>query len=114
MVAKLQNTQGLGQPLRPQKWWGRPFSSRALASFQNCLCWALQGTGVEASTPVPSLAMTDGILGKAATMEIPIHGNGEAGQLPEDDGLEQVLLFDSSCFNFGIPTYKPWALTLFQ
>jgi hypothetical protein len=32
-------------------------------------------------------------------MEIPIHGNGEAGQLPEDDGLEQVLLFDSShCF----------------
>ncbi|KAB0336429.1 hypothetical protein FD754_025658, partial [Muntiacus muntjak] len=30
--------------------------------------------------------MTDGILGKAATMEIPIHGNGEAGQLPEDDG----------------------------
>lgn len=47
-------------------------------------------------TPVPSLAMTDGILGKAATMEIPIHGNGEAGQLPEDDGLEQVLLFDSS------------------
>ncbi|KAB0369913.1 hypothetical protein FD755_017875 [Muntiacus reevesi] len=28
--------------------------------------------------------MTDGILGKAATMEIPIHGNGEAGQLPED------------------------------
>uniref|UniRef100_D6RI79 ADP-ribosylation factor interacting protein 2 n=1 Tax=Mus musculus TaxID=10090 RepID=D6RI79_MOUSE len=36
--------------------------------------------------------MTDGILGKAATMEIPIHGNGEAGQLPEDDGLEQTLL----------------------
>ncbi|XP_021564214.1 arfaptin-2 isoform X1 [Carlito syrichta] len=35
--------------------------------------------------------MTDGILGKAATMEIPIHGNGEAGQLPEDDGLEQDL-----------------------
>lgn len=24
-------------------------------------------------------------------MEIPIHGNGEAGQLPEDDGLEQDL-----------------------
>uniref|UniRef100_A0A2K5IEZ6 AH domain-containing protein n=1 Tax=Colobus angolensis palliatus TaxID=336983 RepID=A0A2K5IEZ6_COLAP len=35
--------------------------------------------------------MTDGILGKAATMEIPIHGNGEARQLPEDDGLEQDL-----------------------
>lgn len=70
-----------------------------LASFQNCLCWALQRAGVETLTPVPSLAMTDGILGKATTMEIPIHGNGEAGQLPEDDGLEQVLLFDSShCF----------------
>ncbi|XP_072581854.1 arfaptin-2 isoform X4 [Vulpes vulpes] len=50
-----------------------------------------QGAGVETLTPVPSLAMTDGILGKAATMEIPIHGNGEAGQLPEDDGLEQDL-----------------------
>uniref|UniRef100_A0A6I8NF80 ARF interacting protein 2 n=1 Tax=Ornithorhynchus anatinus TaxID=9258 RepID=A0A6I8NF80_ORNAN len=35
--------------------------------------------------------MTDGILGKAATMEIPIHGNGDAGRLPEDDGLEQDL-----------------------
>lgn len=55
--------------------------------------------------------MTDGILGKAATMEIPIHGNGEAGQLPEDDGLEQVLLFDYSyCFNVGIPTHKPWTI----
>lgn len=45
-------------------------------------------------------------------MEIPIHGNGEAGQLPEDDGLEQVLLFDySNCFNLGVPIYKFWALT---
>lgn len=71
---------------------------------------------MEASTPVPSLAMTDGILGKAATMEIPIHGNGEAGQLPEDDGLEQVLLFDSfpPCFNLEIPAYKSWPPTLFQ
>lgn len=78
---------------------GEIFLFGVLASFQNCLCWALQGAGVETLTPVPSLAMTDGILGKAATMEIPIHGNGEAGQLPEDDGLEQVLLFDSSyCF----------------
>uniref|UniRef100_F1RMN9 Tripartite motif containing 3 n=3 Tax=Sus scrofa TaxID=9823 RepID=F1RMN9_PIG len=50
-----------------------------------------EGAGVETLTPVPSLAMTDGILGKAATMEIPIHGNGDAGQLPEDDGLEQDL-----------------------
>lgn len=64
--------------------------------FPELSCWALQRAGVETLTPVPSLAMTDGILGKAATMEIPIHGNGEAGQLPEDDGLEQVLLFDSS------------------
>lgn len=62
---------------------------------------------METLTPAPSLAMTDGILGKAATMEIPIHGNGEAGQLPEDDGLEQVLLFDSSnCFNVTILTEK--------
>lgn len=79
---------------------GETFLFGVLASFQSGLCWALQGAGVETLTPVPSLAMTDGILGKAATMEIPIHGNGEAGQLPEDDGLEQVLLFDSSyCFN---------------
>lgn len=78
-----------------------------LASVQNYLCWASQCAGVETLTPVPSLAMTDGILGKAATMEIPIHGNGEAGQLPEDDGLEQVLLFDSSnCFNLAILTYR--------
>lgn len=54
---------------------------------------------MEALAAAPSLAMTDGILGKAATMEIPIHGNGEAGQLPEDDGLEQVLLFGSSSLN---------------
>lgn len=58
-------------------------------------------------TPVPSLAMTDGILGKAATMEIPIHGNGEAGQLPEDDGLEQVLLFDSSPYWFQLRNPAP-------
>lgn len=71
---------------------------------------------METLTPVPSLAMTDGILGKAATMEIPIHGNGEAGQLPEDDGLEQVLLFDFSpyCLGLGIPTHKPWALILLR
>lgn len=95
---------------------GETFLSGVLASFQKCLCWSLQGAGVETLTPIPSLAMTDGILGKAATMEIPIHGNGEAGQLPEDDGLEQVLLFDSFpyCFNLGIPNHKPWALTPFH
>ncbi|EPY80483.1 ADP-ribosylation factor interacting protein 2 (arfaptin 2) isoform 10-like protein [Camelus ferus] len=70
---------------------GEIFLFGVLASFQKCLYWALQGAGVETLNPVPSLAMTDGILGKAATMEIPIHGNGEAGQLPEDDGLEQDL-----------------------
>ncbi|KAM6439538.1 LOW QUALITY PROTEIN: arfaptin-2 [Rhynochetos jubatus] len=35
--------------------------------------------------------MADGLLGKAATMEIPIGSNGDAGGLPEDDGLEQDL-----------------------
>uniref|UniRef100_A0A8C8E703 ADP ribosylation factor interacting protein 2 n=1 Tax=Otus sunia TaxID=257818 RepID=A0A8C8E703_9STRI len=35
--------------------------------------------------------MSDGILGKAATMEIPISSNGDTGSLPEDDGLEQDL-----------------------
>ncbi|XP_053934900.1 arfaptin-2 isoform X2 [Cuculus canorus] len=35
--------------------------------------------------------MSEGLLGKAATMEIPISSNGDAGSLPEDDGLEQDL-----------------------
>ncbi|OXB54404.1 hypothetical protein ASZ78_013852 [Callipepla squamata] len=35
--------------------------------------------------------MSDGIMSKAATMEIPINSNGDAGSLPEDDGLEQDL-----------------------
>lgn len=37
--------------------------------------------------------MSDGgLLSKAAaTMEIPIHGNGDSRRLPEDDGLEQVM-----------------------
>ncbi|NXG71478.1 ARFP2 protein, partial [Baryphthengus martii] len=34
--------------------------------------------------------MSEGLLSKAATMEIPIGSNGDAGSLPEDDGLEQV------------------------
>lgn len=46
-------------------------------------------------------------------MEIPIHGNGEAGQLPEDDGLEQVLLFDSSnCFNLAILTLRCFSVPI--
>ncbi|XP_025919375.1 arfaptin-2 isoform X1 [Apteryx rowi] len=35
--------------------------------------------------------MSEGIMSKAATMEIPISSNGDAGSLPEDDGLEQDL-----------------------
>ncbi|XP_067420735.1 arfaptin-2 isoform X3 [Emydura macquarii macquarii] len=35
--------------------------------------------------------MTDGLMSKAATMEIPINGSGDTGSLPEDDGLEQDL-----------------------
>ncbi|XP_072900534.1 arfaptin-2-like isoform X1 [Hemitrygon akajei] len=35
--------------------------------------------------------MSDGIMGKAATMEITIHSNGDSAQLPEDDSLEQDL-----------------------
>ncbi|XP_041114684.1 arfaptin-2-like isoform X2 [Polyodon spathula] len=35
--------------------------------------------------------MTDGIMSKAATMEIPINSNGDMGTLPEDDSLEQDL-----------------------
>lgn len=37
-----------------------------------------------------ALRMSDGILSKAATMEIPISSNGDTSSLPEDDGLEQV------------------------
>ncbi|XP_044274557.1 arfaptin-2 isoform X3 [Varanus komodoensis] len=36
-------------------------------------------------------SMTDGLMSKAATMEIPIHGNGDSRRLAEDDGLEQDL-----------------------
>ncbi|XP_078514855.1 arfaptin-2 isoform X2 [Lissotriton helveticus] len=35
--------------------------------------------------------MTDGMMSKAATMEIPINGNGDTGSLQEDDSLEQDL-----------------------
>nr|XP_033804653.1 arfaptin-2 isoform X1 [Geotrypetes seraphini]XP_033804654.1 arfaptin-2 isoform X1 [Geotrypetes seraphini]XP_033804655.1 arfaptin-2 isoform X1 [Geotrypetes seraphini] len=34
--------------------------------------------------------MTDGIMSKAATMEIPINGNGDRGTLTEDESLEQI------------------------
>ncbi|XP_019727842.1 arfaptin-2b isoform X5 [Hippocampus comes] len=34
--------------------------------------------------------MSDGIMSKAATMEIPINSNGNTGALAEDDGLEQA------------------------
>nr|XP_020647543.1 arfaptin-2 isoform X1 [Pogona vitticeps] len=35
--------------------------------------------------------MTDGLMSKAATMEIPIHGNGDSRRLTEEDDLEQDL-----------------------
>ncbi|XP_067841624.1 arfaptin-2-like, partial [Heptranchias perlo] len=35
--------------------------------------------------------MTDGIMGKAATMEIAINSNGDTAGSPEDDSLEQDL-----------------------
>ncbi|XP_038248738.1 arfaptin-2 isoform X2 [Dermochelys coriacea] len=41
--------------------------------------------------PEQILTMTDGLMSKAATMEIPINGTGDTGSLPEDDGLEQDL-----------------------
>ncbi|XP_056140535.1 arfaptin-2b isoform X1 [Lampris incognitus] len=34
--------------------------------------------------------MSDSIMSKAATMEIPINSNGDTGNLPEDDSLEQA------------------------
>lgn len=43
-----------------------------------------------ASVSLQALRMSDGILSKAATMEIPISSNGDTSSLPEDDGLEQV------------------------
>lgn len=43
------------------------------------------------SVSLQALRMSDGILSKAATMEIPISSNGDTSSLPEDDGLEQDL-----------------------
>ncbi|XP_030055630.1 arfaptin-2 isoform X2 [Microcaecilia unicolor] len=37
------------------------------------------------------VTMTDGIMSKAATMEIPINGSGDRGTLTEDESLEQDL-----------------------
>ncbi|XP_066170320.1 arfaptin-2 isoform X1 [Sylvia atricapilla] len=45
----------------------------------------------DAGIPDRALRMSDGILSKAATMEIPISSNGDTSSLPEDDGLEQDL-----------------------
>ncbi|XP_044881368.1 arfaptin-2 isoform X2 [Mauremys mutica] len=45
--------------------------------------------GVQANSQIP--IMTDGLMSKAATMEIPINGTGDTGSLPEDDSLEQDL-----------------------
>lgn len=48
-------------------------------------CWPLS-----VALSLQILTMTDGLMSKAATMEIPINGAGDTGSLPEDDGLEQV------------------------
>ncbi|KAG7471219.1 hypothetical protein MATL_G00122060 [Megalops atlanticus] len=45
---------------------------------------------VEDWTRTQASTMTDSIMSKAATMEIPINSNGDTGTLPEDDGLEQA------------------------
>lgn len=58
-----------------------------MEKLQGMLEWLY--AGVVTLTSVPSLAMTAKILGKAATMEIPIHRNGGAGPLPDDNRLEQ-------------------------
>ena len=53
--------------------------------------------------------MTDSIMSKAATMEIPINSNGDTGTLPEDDSLEQVGLpaqrHDKASFLRAFPEY---------
>ncbi|RLV86669.1 hypothetical protein DV515_00015809 [Chloebia gouldiae] len=56
--------------------------------------WALPAPlsrGTDCGDPGRALRMSDGILSKAATMEIPISSNGDTSSLPEDDGLEQDL-----------------------
>ncbi|XP_058718165.1 arfaptin-2 isoform X2 [Poecile atricapillus] len=52
---------------------------------------AAQGRGNPRVLGLKALRMSDGILSKAATMEIPISSNGDTSSLPEDDGLEQDL-----------------------
>ncbi|KAM4788931.1 tripartite motif-containing protein 3 isoform 5-T7 [Cyanocitta cristata] len=49
------------------------------------------GAGGPGGAGAQALRMSDGILSKAATMEIPISSNGDTSSLPEDDGLEQDL-----------------------
>ncbi|XP_069496585.1 arfaptin-2 isoform X4 [Ambystoma mexicanum] len=49
--------------------------------------WELHGRSSEDT----GFTMTDGMMSKAATMEIPINGNGDTGSLQEDDSLEQDL-----------------------
>ena len=41
-------------------------------------------------SPQDQCIMTESIMSKAATMEIPINSNGDTGTLTEDDSLEQV------------------------
>ncbi|XP_054829474.1 arfaptin-2 isoform X2 [Eublepharis macularius] len=79
---------------------GRPQrGSRSLRALVSLCCQKEQGSSgilgpCPASLPHAPLAtpsMTDRLMSKAATMEIPIHGNGDSRRLPEDDGLEQDL-----------------------
>ncbi|XP_056267479.1 arfaptin-2-like isoform X1 [Pseudoliparis swirei] len=46
---------------------------------------------VHQNTASTQCIMTDSMMSKAATMEIPINSNGDTGTLPEDDSLEQDL-----------------------
>ncbi|XP_063162152.1 arfaptin-2 isoform X2 [Candoia aspera] len=48
-------------------------------------------SGASGAGPQRAPSMTEGSMSKAATMEIPIHGNGDSRRLAEDDGLEQDL-----------------------
>ncbi|KAM9332854.1 arfaptin-2b isoform 2-T2 [Pholidichthys leucotaenia] len=50
----------------------------------------MNATQLQAHLRETQCIMTESIMSKAATMEIPINSNGDTGTLPEDDGLEQA------------------------
>ncbi|KAG8137207.1 hypothetical protein E2320_005732, partial [Naja naja] len=47
--------------------------------------------GASGAGPQRAPSMSEGSMSKAATMEIPIHGNGDSRRMADDDGLEQDL-----------------------